>query len=335
MKNLVYIWVLLMSQHLIYGQTMHDFDVTDAHGQRHKLYDDYLNQGKVVVIKFFFTSCPPCIANAPLWQQKYVQHGSGTQDVQFFSVTTITSDLNSTVQGFEAIYSQTMKGISHEGGAQQIASPFKNGSYGTWWGTPSFAVIAPDRSLEYGFQFTHLDGAIAAAKLKTGVVPATIDIQVNTLGVTLPDDHFKLYIYPQAQPDDKIEIKKNNIGQYKFTYPSTTIPEMVNPEIGLESNAPAYTSLITASDMVVIQRHILGIATFDHPYKNVAADVNNDGRVTANDLLHIKRAILGLITDFPNNTPSYRSIPEKLSLSATPGSFLYPEITIVKMGNLN
>ncbi len=335
MKNFVYICLFLLTQHLSLGQVMHDFDVTDAHGQRHKLYDDYLNQGKVVVIKFFFTSCPPCIANAPLWQQKYVQHGSGTQDVQFFSVTTITSDLNSTVQGFESIYNQTMKGISHEGGAPQIVGPFKNGAYGTWWGTPSFAVIAPDRSLVYGFQFSQLDGAIAAAKTKTGVVPATVDIQVNTLGLTLPDNHFKLFIYPQAQPSNKIEIKKNNLGQYKFTYPSTTIPEMVDPVVKLESFAPAYTNLITASDLVVIQKHILGITPFDQPYKSVAADVNGDGKVTANDILHIKRVILGLSSDFPNNTPSYKSIPEKLNLSITPGSIIYPEITVIKVGNLN
>jgi thiol-disulfide isomerase/thioredoxin len=325
--------MLLFSE--VLSQTMHDFSVTDVHGQQHKLYEDYLNQGKVVVIKFFFTSCPPCIANAPFWQQKYVQHGSGTQGVEFFSVTTITSDYDVTIQGFEAIYNQTMKAVSQDGGAQQITTPFKNGTYGSWWGTPSFAVIAPDRSLVYGVQFNQLDAAIATAKTKVGTVPATIDLQVSTLGIAIPDGHFKVFIHPANSSNPKIEIKKNAGGEYKFSYPSAGIPEMQNPEISIESYAPAYTPLITASDLVVIQRHILGITPFDVPYKLKAADVNDDGRVTAGDLVNIKRAILGLISEFPNDKPSYISIPEKISIAATPGATISPEILIIKVGNVN
>jgi hypothetical protein len=41
----------------------------------------------------------------------------------------------------------------------------------------------------------------------------------------------------------KIEITKNNAGKYAFSYPSTTYPEMTEPEIIMESNALAYTNV--------------------------------------------------------------------------------------------
>ncbi len=331
----LFIFSIFLSPYSYCQTNMHDFSVTDVHGKQHKLYNDYLNQGKVVVIKFFFTSCPPCIANAPLWQQKYVQHGSGTQGVEFFSVTTITSDYDPTIQGFEAIYNQTMKGISQDGGAQTIANPFKNGTYGSWWGTPSFAVIAPDRSLVYGVQFSQLDAAIATAKTKVGVVPSTVNLQVSTFGPDIPSDHIKFFISPKGSNSPKIEIKKNAQGEYSFTYPSVTVPEMIDPEITMESYAQAYTSQITASDLVVIQKHILGLTLFDAAYKLVAADVNSDGKVTASDIVNIKKVILGLTNEYPNSTPSYKSIPEKISFTASAGVTISPEFIVVKMGNVN
>ena len=93
-NNVIIIFLLVFVTSYINAQTMHNFTVTDIKGKSHKLYEDYSNQNKVVVIKFFFTTCPPCNSNAPLWQQKYVQHGSGAQGVQFFTVTTISSDNN-------------------------------------------------------------------------------------------------------------------------------------------------------------------------------------------------------------------------------------------------
>ncbi|MBK8080793.1 MAG: thioredoxin family protein [Saprospiraceae bacterium] len=37
----------------------------------HNLYQNHLDQGKTVVIKFFFTSCPPCRSNAPFINKKW------------------------------------------------------------------------------------------------------------------------------------------------------------------------------------------------------------------------------------------------------------------------
>ena len=58
---------------------------------------------------------------------------------------------------------------------------------------------------------------------------------------------------------------------------------------------------VSTLDLVMIQRHILGIQPFTSPYKLIAADANNDGKVTASDLTEIRKLVLGLTNNYPNN----------------------------------
>ncbi len=334
-SKVISIFLLIFIAKIIQAQTMHDFTVTDVHGATHRLYEDYCNQNKVVVIKFFFTTCPPCIANAPLWQQKYVQQGSGNQGVEFFSVTTITSDYDPNVVNFEATYSQTMKGISVDGGAASIVNPFKNGAYGSWYGTPSFAVIAPDRTLHYPVFFNELDSKINLAKTQTGAVPATVSLNLATFGLDVPEGHVKFFVKPKNSAAPKIEIIKNSQGSFSFAYPSAQIPSMSDPQIIMESPGPAYTNKVTASDLLSIQKHILGLTPLAQPYQLAAGDTNSDQKITASDLLNIRKVILGLSNSFPNNTPSYKSIPEKIDINPVAGQTINLEMTIVKTGNVN
>ena len=93
MKNIIPIFFLFT--HLVLSaQQAPDFNVTDTENKVHRLYADYLDQGKVVVFKIFFVNCPPCNAIAPAFQQKYVQWGSGTGNVQFIEMTNKIGDTN-------------------------------------------------------------------------------------------------------------------------------------------------------------------------------------------------------------------------------------------------
>ncbi|MEL6123495.1 MAG: dockerin type I domain-containing protein, partial [Bacteroidota bacterium] len=58
---------------------------------------------------------------------------------------------------------------------------------------------------------------------------------------------------------------------------------------------------VSTMDMLIIQRHILGIADLQTPEQYIAADVNNDGRISAFDILELRKAILGKTLRFPNN----------------------------------
>ena len=74
---------------------------------------------------------------------------------------------------------------------------------------------------------------------------------------------------------------------------------------------------VTTADITDIQRHILNIQPFVSPWKNIAADVNNSGTITAYDNTLIQAHILGNGT-LPNSwyfatTSSYILIPPNQS----------------------
>lgn len=58
---------------------------------------------------------------------------------------------------------------------------------------------------------------------------------------------------------------------------------------------------VSTLDLVMIQRHILGIEKLGTPYRQVASDINKDGKITASDLVELRKLILGTITGFETN----------------------------------
>jgi len=64
---------------------------------------------------------------------------------------------------------------------------------------------------------------------------------------------------------------------------------------------------VSTLDLVMIQRHILGLAPLQSVYKRVAADINNDEKISSSDLLALRKVILGINAGFENNT-SWRFI---------------------------
>ncbi len=54
-----------------------------------------------------------------------------------------------------------------------------------------------------------------------------------------------------------------------------------------------YLNGLTTLDIVIIQKHLLGIKKISSPYKLLAADANQDKKVTASDILALRKLILG------------------------------------------
>ena len=68
---------------------------------------------------------------------------------------------------------------------------------------------------------------------------------------------------------------------------------------------------VSTLDLVMIQRHILGLEGFDTPYKVIASDVNNDSKITASDLVALRKVILGIENTFPNDQKVWRFVDSK------------------------
>jgi len=105
---------------------------------------------------------------------------------------------------------------------------------------------------------------------------------------------------------------------------------------------------VSTLDIVLIQRHILGIESLDSPYKVLAADVNGDGAVTALDLIEIRKLILGIYAELPavdswmfvdaaqtldmSNLANYDTTIDIYDLST---DLLEEDFIAIKMGDVN
>jgi len=110
-----------------------------------------------------------------------------------------------------------------------------------------------------------------------------------------------------------------------------------------------YLNGVTTLDLVLIQKHILGLQSFNSAFKTIAADVNNSQSVTAIDLVELRKLILGIYNELPSND-SWRIVDasqnypaptqpwplnEDINLYGLNGSSPNNDFIAVKIGDIN
>ncbi len=71
---------------------------------------------------------------------------------------------------------------------------------------------------------------------------------------------------------------------------------------------------VSTLDLVLVQRHILGLGDLDSPYKMIAADVNYNQGISAADIVILRKVILGVYPEFPSNN-SWRFIDAEFNFA--------------------
>ena len=105
-------------------------------------------------------------------------------------------------------------------------------------------------------------------------------------------------VHLQSMQDAEFALTAATGTDGDFAFPSN--PVLNSYEISAESNNDPKLGISTL-DLVLIQRHILGIQEFTSPYNMIAADINNDLNVSATDLLGLRKLILGIYDELPSN----------------------------------
>ena len=219
------------------AQTAPDFTVTDSWGNTHHLYADYLDQGKTVVIKVFYVACPPCNAIAPHLEPLYQKWGGGAADVQFIELSILQSDSDAKVNTYKSSHSTTFPASGGEGGSVTAVQPYKDGTFGTYTGTPTFVVIAPDRTVNYDVSGLNIQGTIAAldtaitATGATGVISATEDVD-NKLPFTLRSN-LVADVLILENPGEATELNTTIVSVSGQKYTSARFPIQKNDHINL------------------------------------------------------------------------------------------------------
>jgi hypothetical protein len=107
-------------------------------------------------------------------------------------------------------------------------------------------------------------------------------------------------------------VETDDEGNYKFS----PMPEGGQYKVMPDRTGDILNGVSTF-DILLIQQHILGMNQIESPYTLIAADVNNDSRITGSDIIDLRKAILGITTEFPNNT-SWRYANQQYQFSGDP-----------------
>ncbi len=340
MKYLISILFLSFSL-VAYTQTAPDFQITDSDGVVHNLYADHLDQGQTVVLKLFFTTCPPCIQLAPWMEEKYQNWGAGQYDVEFIELSILTSDSNADVAQYKIDRGITFPGAGFDGGGKDAAAIYKTGMFGPYFGTPSLVIIAPDGTVDQGFSYDDFDSLIAATGATGMSGGGDMEDEVTTYDVnsTIPTTSIPeniTYILKPADADNPtFDILAITGGELNFDYPSLDFPELIDPVIVIQVQGDIVDNTVKPHDLILIKKHLLELEPFTEEYQLLAADLNSDGQIKPHDLLTLQKALLGLITEFPNGTPSWISIPAEIPLTESLGNTINLDFQLIKVGNVD
>ncbi len=317
------------------AQLAPDFTITDTEGVSHTLYEDYLDQGTTVVIKIFFVTCPPCNAVAPSVQEKYVDWGEGQYDVQFMELSNKDWDSNADVAMFKENHGLTFPGAGLDGGGFAAQALFTSGDFGPFFGTPSYYVIGPDGEVTVAPNLFSVEEAIIA----TGATGEEEDMDQPTTA-------FNLNVVNAATNAGLagITTKIGNAGNANAatninlsTYLTVeeifaAYPNLTTPTLYFDKTSDPLSGVSTI-DITLMVRHILGLTLLDEDYKLIAADVNQDDKISGIDVVALRKVILGL-SDFPNGNV-WQFDPPSVSLMTNPGNTIQLNTTAIKIGDLH
>ena len=167
-----------------------------------------------------------------------------------------------------------------------------------------------------------------------GKISTEKNIMMNEIPVYLTDENTTV---------NKM-FKTDGQGSFSFSKMSATGSYLIKPE-----KNDGHLNGISTLDLVLIQQHILGVKPFTSPYQYLAADANNDSKVTAADLVEIRKLILGVYEKLPKNT-SWRffdktqpiadlnkpwGLNESIFIHKKSGDMMYNNFMGVKTGDIN
>ena len=142
---------------------------------------------------------------------------------------------------------------------------------------------------------------------------------------------------------NEVKVTKTNMTNYTSEFYMTPFGgkyNFVNPEIETSFEIKAekntdHSNGVSTLDLVLIQRHILGLEELDSPYKVIAGDINGNEKLTSSDLLELRKLILGIKTEFTNNQ-SWRFVDASQTFSDITDPFPFDEkVTVLNYNNEN
>ncbi len=178
--------------------------------------------------------------------------------------------------------------------------------------------------------------ATVAGALKTEGDKGLLDGNVELIGTP-----------PNGLPPFSTFDMSDNLGMYVF---SSALPMASNYTVTpTKDNDPL--NGVSTYDLVLINKHILGLEPLGSPYKMIAADANSSRSITTFDIVEFRKLILGLYSElpannswrfvdkayvFPNPSNPFQDIfPETKSVANVQASQFADDFVAIKIGDVN
>ncbi len=95
-----------------------------------------------------------------------------------------------------------------------------------------------------------------------------------------------------------------------------------------------YMNGVSTLDLLLIQRHILKLKEFTSPYKVIASDIDNSGKINGGDLIQLRKLILGKYDELPQND-SWRFVVASQVFDDVQNPFPFNEVINLEAVTIN
>ena len=205
-----------------------NFTVKDVNGITHRL-NEYLEQGKMVLIDFFTITCGPCVTYAPEIDAAYRDFGCNGSDVIFLGINWGAN--NQQVINFGNTYGAHYPAVSGlEGNGNHVVADYQVISY------PTVILIEPNWAITENYIWPpsqqHIDSVLSAH----GALPAVCNTGINghmkqlkgnlitnvypnpsagyvTIETTMQGEGELVILNATGQLADRLEIRGNTSGK--------------------------------------------------------------------------------------------------------------------------
>ncbi len=153
-----------------------------------------------------------------------------------------------------------------------------------------------ENTCEYSFRVEDPDGTctpsevVIGGKIRTEIGKSVVDVAVQIDGTHPALPAFSLFDLTDSQ------------GAYSFSVP-TSSSYSVTP---FRNSDPL--NGVSTFDLLLINKHVLGLTPLASPYKIIAADANKSNTVTTFDIVELRKLVLGLYQELPANA-AWRFVP--------------------------
>jgi len=271
----------------------------------------------------------------------------GNTDVCIFDVTVIGNNPPSPICLASVVWV-----LDDEGQADVWASDFDLKSEGGCGSTEDlvFSFTHPDVAItpNMSFDCSDLENGIGEnIPLEVFVIDAsgayescvvTLILQ-DSQGVCEDEDGARAYLGGKVFTESLVDIEQVEVQLYENMIDLMNT-EMTSAGDYMFQDIPFYNGYmvkpskddhplngVSTLDIVLIQKHILGIQDLNSPYKLIAADVNKSESISATDLIEIRKVILGLQTEW-NNVEPWVFVPDNHIFADDENPWSFPETSV-------